>query len=155
MQPIVVAGPEPALRFPVGLLAAVVATLAMDQVMPRLPEGETPPRVAAAVLTDSSPEGAPDLLADVVHYVAGGLTGPLFVWLLYAGEYALGPGVTTTLAVGVVLLVLMVAFFVGVVLPRASVTDTRRRVIGRDWALSALAYVVVLVPVVAVGSALL
>lgn len=156
MQPVVVPGPDPALRFPLGLLAAVLATLVMDAVMERLPQGETAPRVAAGVLTETHPDDAHPRLASVVHYVAALLTGPLYVYLLYAAEYVLdGPSTTATLAAGVLLLVLMVAFFVGVVLPRSRARLSRRRSIARDWALSALAYVVVLVPVVALGSGLL
>lgn len=149
------AGMDPALRFPLGLLAATVATLAMDQIMVRLPEGETPPLVAAGVLTELHPDGAPRRLAVVVHYLAGLLTGPLFVWLLYAGEYVAGPGLVTTLSIATVLLVLMVGFFTRVVLPRSQASDGRRRSIARDWALSAVVYLVVLVPVVYVGSELL
>jgi len=155
MQPVVSAGPDPALRFPLGLLAAVVATLVMDQVMVRLPEGETPPQIAAGVLTETHPSDASGRLAAVVHYLAGWLTGPLFVWLLYAGEYLVGPGLSTAISIGAVLFVLMVGFFLVVVLPRSRVRNSRRGSIARDWTLSAGAYLVVLVPVVAVGSALL
>ncbi|MFB6116943.1 hypothetical protein [Halosegnis sp.] len=156
MQPNFVAAPEPALRFPVGLLGAVLATLVMDRVMARLPEGETPPQVASGVLTGAHPDDAPQRLATVVHYLAGGLTGPLFVWLLYAGEFLVGgPTPVTTLSVGVVLLVLMIGFFVGVVLPRSRLRSTRRAPVARDWTLSALAYLFVLVPVVHLGTALL
>jgi len=155
VQPVVPAGPDPALRFPLGLLAAVVATLVMDQVMARLPEGETPPRIAAGVLTETHPSDAVERLATVVHYLAGGLTGPLFVWLLYAGEYLAGPGLVTTLGVAVVLLALMIGFFAVVVLPRSRVRNSRRGSIVRDWALSAVAYLVVLVPIVYAGSELL
>ena len=155
MQPDIAAGPVPALRFPLGLLAAVLATLAMDIVMARLPEGATPPQVAAGVLTESHPDAAPRRLASVVHYLAGGLTGPLFVWLLYAGEFAVGPGLTTTLLTAVLLFGLMVGFFVGVVLPRSRLRSGRRVPVARDWVLSASAYLVVLVPVVYLGTELL
>ncbi|MFC7176020.1 hypothetical protein [Halosegnis marinus] len=156
MQPVAVPGPDPALRFPLGLLAAVLATLVMDLVMARLPQGETPPRVAAGVLTETHPDDAHPRLASVVHYVAGLLTGPLFVYLLYATEFVLdGRSLAATLGAGAVLFVLMVAFFVGVVLPRSRARRSRRTAIVRDWALSALAYVVVAVPVVHLGSGLL
>nr|WP_239642317.1 hypothetical protein [Haloarcula amylolytica] len=55
------------LRFVVGVAAGVVATIAMDLVMARLPEGETPPFIASGVLTDSAPDDAPGRLANVVH----------------------------------------------------------------------------------------
>jgi hypothetical protein len=155
MQPVVPAGPDPALRFPLGLLGAVIATLVMDQVMARLSEGETPPRIAAGVLTETHPSDASGRLAAVVHYLAGWLTGPLFVWLLYAGEYLVGPGIETTLSITAVLFVLMIGFFGIVVLPRSRVRNSRRRSIVRDWTLSAVAYLVVLVPIVYAGSELL
>jgi len=156
MQPDIAGVPAPALRFPLGLVAAVVATLVMDIVMARLPEGTTPPQVAAGVLTGSHPDSAPRRLASVVHYLAGGLTGPLFVWLLYAGEFAVdAPRLTTTLLTAGVLLVLMLGFFIGVVLPRSRLRSDRRVPVARDWALSAVAYLLVLVPVVHVGTELL
>jgi len=143
------------LRFVVGLLAAAVGVLVMDLVMPRLPEGETPPFVASGVLTDTHPDEAPGRLAAVVHYLAGGLTGPLFVWLLLTGEALLGAGATTTAVTAVVLYVLMLGFFFVVVLPRSRVESDRLGTIRRDWAVAAAAYLAALVPLVHVGSGLL
>jgi hypothetical protein len=145
----------PALRLPLGVLAGVLATLAMDVATGRLPEGRTPPTVAAGVLTGTHPDAAPERLASVVHYVAGGLTGPLFVWVLYASEALVGPSLLGVLAATAVLFVLMVAFFVGVVLPRAEgLARQRLRKIRRAWALSAGVYLTVCVPLVVAGSAL-
>jgi len=137
------------LLFLVAVPAALVATFAMDLVMPRLREGETPPRVASGVLTGRSPDNAPRRLGSVVHYVAGLLTGPLFVWLfLVAGQF-LAPGELTGAAAAVVLYVLMVGFFVLVVLPRASgVPQRRASVVARAWAIEAFVYVLVLAPLV-------
>lgn len=140
------------LRFAAGVAAGVAATLAMDLAMARLPEGETPPRIAAGVLTETDPVRAPERVGTVVHYLAGGLTGPLFVWLVFAAETALGPGVAATVLAGVVLYALMVGFFVLVVLPRTSLPRQRLSAIRRDWALSAAAYCLVLVPAVAAAS---
>jgi len=142
-------------RIVLGLVAGVVATLAMDLVMARLPEGATPPQVASGVLTGQAPDTAPAGVASAVHYVAGGGTGPLFVTLLFLVEGLLGPGPTSYLVTTAVLFVLMVAFFVGVVLPRPRLVGGRRSTVGRDWAISAAAYLVVLVPLVWVGSAAL
>jgi len=157
MEPLVaVTPPSIPLRFVVGLAAGVLAVLAMDLVMPRLPEGETTPFVASGVLTDTPPDAAPARLATVVHYLAGLLTGPLFVWLLLSSETLLGgPGTVPALAAAAVLYVLMVAFFAVVVLPQSRVADNRRRPIVRDWAVCAAVYVVVLVPVVVGGSLVL
>jgi len=144
------------LRFLLGVAGGIVATLAMDIVMARLPEGKTPPSVASGVLTDTPPGNAPERLATVVHYLAGGLTGPLFVWLLFAAEaLSGGPSPGVTLFAAAVLYVLMVGFFAGVVLPRSRVATSRVATIRRDWALSAAAYLLVLVPVIAAGSAAL
>lgn len=137
------------LRFVAGVLAGVAATLAMDFVMSRRPEGATPAAVASGVLTRRPPHSAPDRLASVVHYLAGILTGGLFVWVLFAVEAVIdGPSLASTLVAAVVLYVLMVGFFLVVVLPRSQVLGGRVGEIRRDWALSALAYVVVLVVLV-------
>lgn len=141
------------LRFVIGVAAGVLATLAMDLVMTRLPEGETPPFVASGVLTDSAPQHAPERLSSAVHYLAGWLTGPLFVWVLLTSEGLLGgPSVVATLLAATVLYGLMVGFFVFVVLPRSRLPSVRTADIRRDWAISAAVYLVVLVPLVALGS---
>ncbi|ERH12137.1 MAG: hypothetical protein J07HB67_01150, partial [halophilic archaeon J07HB67] len=143
---------SPVVRFPLGLAAGVFATVAMDLVMARLPEGGTPPTVAAGVLTLTHPDRAPARLASVVHYLAGLLTGPLFVYTLYLAESVVGPSTVATGVAAAVLLVVMIAFFVVVVLPRPDgLSPDRRARVGRDWAVSAVVYVTVLVPVVAVA----
>ncbi|WP_136589283.1 hypothetical protein [Salinigranum halophilum] len=143
------------LQFVVGVVAAVIATRVMDVVMARLPEGETSPFVASGVLTDSRPSVAPARLASVVHYVAGLLTGPLFVWVLLASQGLLGgPSLVATLLAAGVLYLLMVSFFAVVVLPRSQIAGQRLGPVRRDWALSAAAYLLVLVPLVALGSTL-
>jgi len=143
------------LRFVVGVAAGVVATIAMDLVMARLPEGETPPFIASGVLTDSVPDDAPGRLANVVHYVAGWLTGPLFVWMLLTSEGLVGgQSLLATAVAAAVLYALMVGFFALVVLPRSRLPSARIADIRRDWAISAAAYLLVLVPLVAFGSRL-
>ncbi|MFY4813623.1 hypothetical protein ACOJIV_13145 [Haloarcula sp. AONF1] len=140
------------LRFVIGVAAGVVATVVMDLVMARLPEGETPPFIASGVLTDSAPQNAPGRLASVVHYVAGWLTGPLFVWVLFTSEGLLsGPSILAAVLAAVVLYTLMIGFFVFVVLPRSRLPSARIPDIRRDWAISAAAYLLVLVPLVALG----
>ncbi|NLV15499.1 hypothetical protein [Haloarcula argentinensis] len=140
------------LRFVIGVAAGVVATAVMDLVMARLPEGETPPFIASGVLTDSAPQNAPGRLASVVHYIAGWLTGPLFVWVLFTSEGLLsGSSILTAVLAAVVLYTLMVVFFVFVVLPRSRLPSARIPDIRRDWAISAAAYLLVLVPLVALG----
>lgn len=144
------------LRFLVGVIAGIVATLWMDLVMARLPEGMTPPSIASGVLTRTAPSDAPEQLGTVVHYLAGFLTGPLFVWLLFASEWLLGSrSLTAALAAACVLYVLMVGFFSVIVLPRSMVATDRVGTIRRDWALAALAYVIVLVPPIVVATGLL
>jgi hypothetical protein len=155
MEPLLVTDRSIPLRFLLGVVAGILATLFMDVVTTRLPEGETPPFVAAGVLTATPPRSAPGRLAGVVHYLAGWLTGPLFVWLLFAMEaIAGGPSILTTLLAAAALYLLMVGFFAVVVLPRSRAPPGRVRLIRRDWALSAAAYLLVLVPLVAGGSTL-
>jgi len=133
----------------VGVLAGIIATRAMDVVMARLPEGETPPFVASGVLTEQDPETAPGRLAAVVHHVAGWLTGPLFVVLLLFAGSVLGNRLVAYLATALVLFALMVGFFAIVVLPRPGLARQRVQMITRDWAISAAVYLLVLVPLVA------
>ena len=143
------------LRFVVGVAAGVVATIAMDLMMARLPEGETPPFIASGVLTDSVPGDAPGRLANVIHYIAGWLTGPLFVWMLLTSEGLVGgQSLLATVVAAAVLYALMVGFFALVVLPRSRLPSARIADIRRDWAISAAAYLLVLVPLVAFGSRL-
>jgi hypothetical protein len=136
-----------------GPVVGLAATLAMDPVMARLPEGTTAPKVAAGVLTDTPVDDAPKRLATWVHYVAGAGSGLLFVGLVSAIQAALGLGVGVALAVaGVAQFALMVGFFALVPLPRApGLPRQRLGPIRRDWAASAAAYV--LVAAVAVGVA--
>lgn len=152
-----VAAPAPVLRFPIGLVGGVLATLGMDLIMTQLPEGKTPPGVAAGVLTEMHPDQAPERLATVAHYLAGFGTGLLFVWLSLATEaLADGPSVLTAVATGILLYVLMVGFFLVVPLPRApGLSSSRRRTTGRDWAIMAAGYLLVLAPVVTFGNQLL
>ena len=144
------------LLFLVGVVAGVFATLAMDLVMGRIDEGETPPRIASGVLTDTHPDESPERLASVVHYVAGMLTGPLFVWILLAVGGLLGTGLLAAAVAGVLLYPLMVGFFALVVLPRSRGLSRQRLArIRRAWAIEAVAYLLVLVPVVAVAASAL
>ena len=138
-----------------GPIVGLIATLAMDLVMPRLTEGTTAPKVAAGVLTDTSVDHAPDRLATWVHYVAGGGSGLLFVGLVSAVQTAVGGGLAVALVVAApVMLALMVGFFALVPLPRArGLPRQRLSTIRRDWAISAAAYVVAAAALVAVAGA--
>ncbi|RLM68733.1 hypothetical protein [Halorubrum sp. Atlit-26R] len=137
-----------------GPVVGLVATLAMDVAMARLPEGETAPKVAAGVLTDTPVDDAPARLATWVHYVAGGGSGLLFVGLVSAVQAALGVGTAVALVIaGHAMVALMVGFFALVPLPRASGLPRQRLgPIRRDWAVSAAAYVLVAAVVVAVAT---
>ena len=138
-----------------GPIVGLLATLAMDRVMPRLPEGATAPRVAAGVLTGTPVDRAPERLATRVHYVAGGGAGLLFVGLVSAVQAALGVGIAVALAVaGPAMLALMVGFFALVPLPRAQGLPRQRLSrIRRDWALCAATYVAAAALFVAVAAA--
>ena len=137
-----------------GPIVGLLATLAMDRVMPRLPEGTTAPEVAAGVLTDTPVDHAPERLATWVHYVAGAGSGLLFVGLVAAVQIALGVGAAVALVVASpAMLALMVGFFALVPLPRASGLPRQRLgPIRRDWAGSAAAYVLVAALIVAVAT---
>jgi len=137
-----------------GPLVGLVATLAMDVAMARLPEGATAPKVAAGVLTDTPVDDAPERLATWVHYVAGAGSGLLFVGFVAATGRLLGVGTAVTVvAAGAVQLALMVGFFALVPLPRApGLPRQRLGPIRRDWAVSAAAYVAVAAVVVAVAT---
>ncbi|OYR38384.1 hypothetical protein DJ82_12460 [Halorubrum sp. Ib24] len=137
-----------------GPVVGLLATLAMDRVMPRLPEGTTAPRVAASVLTNTSVDRAPERLATWVHYVAGGGSRLLFVGLVSAVQVGLGVGAPVALAVASpVMLALMIGFFALVPLPRArGIPRQRLATIRRDWAVSAAVYVVAAAMVVALAS---
>jgi hypothetical protein len=156
VDPLVIeAAPAVPLLFAASVALGVVATLAMDAVVPRLDQGAMPPRIASSVLTGQAPDLAPRRLAAVVHYLAGALTGPLFVWLLLAADVFVGPAAAVVLAT-LVCYPLMVGFFAGVVLPRArDLSDGRVRTIRRAWAVEAAVYVAVLAPLVAVVGAVL
>lgn len=135
--------------FVVGIAAGVVATRAMDVVMTRIDEGETPPQVAGGVLTDSSPDDAPRRLASAVHYVAGTLTGPLFVWLYLAAAVVAGGGLLAVVAAAAVCYPLMVGFFALVVLPRSrGLARQRVAATRRAWSVEAAVYLAVLAPLV-------
>ena len=133
-------------------LVGLLATLAMDPVMARLPEGTTAPKVAASVLTDTSVDDAPERLATWVHYVAGAGSGVLFVGLVAAVGTVAGTGTTVTLGiVAPVMVALMVGFFALVPLPRAAgIARQRLSQIRRDWAISAVVYVLVATGLVAI-----
>jgi len=135
-------------------LVGLLATLAMDPVMARLPEGTTAPKVAAGVLTDTSVDDAPERLATRVHYVAGAGSGVLFVGLVVAVGTVAGTGTAMTLAIaGLVMLTLMVGFFAVVPLPRATgLARQRLSRIRRDWAISAAVYVVVAAGLVGIAA---
>ncbi|MFC6785997.1 hypothetical protein [Halobaculum halobium] len=144
------------LLFLVGVVGGILATLAMDRVMDQVDEGWTPPSVAAGVLTDTHPDNSPERLATAVHYVAGTLSGPLYVWLLLAVGSVLGTGLLGAVVAGVVMYPLMVGFFAVVVLPRSTGLPRQRlRAVRRAWATEAGVYLLVLVPVVGVAAALL
>ncbi|SNR52843.1 hypothetical protein [Halorubrum vacuolatum] len=145
-----------------GLIAGVLATLTMDVAMARLPEGETPPKVAASVLAGTAVDSAPERLAAVVHYVAGAGSGVLTAAMLAGGvavAAALGVGtagvgaVVTAAGVAFVMFVCMVGFFALVPLPRTTgLARQRLRVVRRDWAICAVVYLVVAIPLLlAVG----
>ncbi len=132
-----------------GLVAGGLATLAMDVAMKRLPEGSTPPKVAASVLAGTDVDAAPGRLASTVHYVAGVGSGVLTAAML-AGAVAIGGGfgaVPVAVGVAAVMFACMVGFFALVPLPRTGLARQRLRRVRRDWAVCAAVYLTVALPV--------
>lgn len=151
-----VAGPTSIAWLPAGLLvgagAGLVATLAMDRPMNRLPEGTTPPQVAAGTLSGTPLDRAPSGVATAVHYAAGIGTGVLFVAGVALAIRAVGRTAAVVLPVAAALFVLMNGFFSFVVVPvYGRVPDARVGAVRRDWALSAAAYLVVASALVALA----
>jgi len=147
MLPFVFDGPDALLRLPVGVVAGFVATLGMDVVMRFLPEGDTPPRVAAGVLTETHPDESPRRLAAFAHYFAGAATGALYAYLTLVSEVLLGgPSAPSTTSAAVFLYAGMVGFFVLMPLPLSSLEEGRARRVSVNWAVCALVYVSVVVP---------
>jgi len=138
---------DPVLRFPLGVLAGAVATLAMDAVMPRLSEGETPPKVASGVLTSTHPDESPEGLSTFVHYFAGVGTGALYVYLSLVADMFLGSAsAVPVLSFGAFLYIGMVGFFAFVPLRLSKLSEERKTDTLRDWSVCALVYVAVLLP---------
>ncbi|ESS12563.1 MAG: hypothetical protein A07HR60_00665 [uncultured archaeon A07HR60] len=141
-----------------GAIAGVAATLVMDLIMPRLPEGDTTPFVAAGVLTDTPPDEAPARLASTVHYVAGTGAGVLFVtiagivaWLvgltgMASQSLGVGPALFGVLVTGLVYPALMIGFFVVVPLPRAQGFSRERADSRPRLAISACVHVALTAP---------
>lgn len=153
--------------FPVRLLlnglAGLLAAVVMNVPMQRLPEGSTPPFVAGAALSGQEPTEVSGTTASALHYVAGVLAGVLFTAVVVVletpaqfGLLVAGTGlpVVSHLAGGVVVFLVLYAFFAYLVLPRfGGSVRQRAEQVRQDWLVSALVYCVallVLVPAVTV-----
>jgi hypothetical protein len=152
-----------AARGVVGLVVGLVATVVMNVPMHRLPEGSTPPFVAAGALTGTEPAEVDPPLASGVHYLAGTLGG-VFYTVVALGVESVG-GFRLLTPVGGAELVphllavlatfaFLVAFFAYLVLPTfgGSVRE-RSRLVRRDWVVSAGVYALALLVVVPVALA--
>jgi len=142
-----VALPEAVVVLPLGLVAGVVATVGMDVVMRFLPEGSTPPGVAAGVLTRTPPDESNERIAGFVHYSAGAGTGVLLAWLLLVARAVTGSRTVAAVGAGAALYALMVGFFATVPLPVSDCEDDRKPAVLRDWSVCAAVYTLVAVPV--------
>jgi hypothetical protein len=135
---------------PLGVISGFVATLGMDLVMGRLPEGGTAPKVAAGVLTGKHPDDSSERLSEFVHYFAGAGSGALYAYLYLGVGYFSALSASAEVAFTAAVLYLgMVGFFVAVPLRACSVEKGRRSEVARDWGVSALVYVSVVSPVFA------
>lgn len=155
---------SPVARVAVGAAVGLVATLGMNVPMHRLPEGSTPPFVAAGALTGTDPAEVAPSLASGVHYLAGMLGGVFYsvVALSVAGAstFRLLTPVGRTLLVPHLLAVLatysfLIAFFAYFVLPTFGGTARNRASrVRRDWVISAGVYALVLLVAAPVSLAL-
>lgn len=150
-------------RVAIGAVAGLLATAVMNLPMQRLPEGSTPPFVAAGALTGEPLDEVDPKLASGVHYSAGILGGVLFTLLSLAFEGQLPftevialPFVAAVAGVGLRLVPLflatlltyglLVAGFAYVVFPWFGKSATARAErVRTDWVVSAGVYVVALV----------
>ncbi|MFC7234378.1 hypothetical protein [Halosegnis marinus] len=145
-------------RVAVGAVAGLVATVAMNVPMHRLPEGSTPPFVAAGALTGEGPADVDPVLASGTHYAAGVLGGGFYTVVSLVAEGLYAPDLYIVRAgqplVAHVLAVLatfafLVAFFAYLVLPRfGGPVYERARLVRRDWTVSAAVYALALAVVV-------
>jgi hypothetical protein len=154
---------SPVARGVVGLVVGLVATVMMNVPMHRLPEGSTPPFVAAGALTGTAPADVTPPLASGVHYISGALGGVFYTVVTLAvesvrpfrlltpvGEAELVPHLLAVLAT----FAFLVVFFAYLVLPTfgGAVRD-RASLVRRDWVISAGTYALALLVVVPVALA--
>lgn len=151
----------------VGAFAGLLATILMNLPMQRLPEGSTPPFVAAGALTGEALSEVSAGLASLVHYAAGTLAGVGFVLAAEGVETVVAaqggaPGFDLVL-VGTGLLIVphfiaamvtfsvLFLFFAYVVLPLfGKDAANRARQVRNDWAISAAVYTAALTVVLPV-----
>ncbi|KAB1198992.1 hypothetical protein GJR99_14385 [Haloferax sp. MBLA0078] len=139
-------------RLALGALVGLAAAIVMDIPMWRQEEGFTPAYIAASVIRRTGPENVDFLDANLVHHVAGVLSG-----VLYAGVYLLVDAVIPELPVGGVdftphlisMLVVVVSIyflFSYFVLPRAgrSIYEERATAVRGQWLRSSLVFGVAL-----------
>lgn len=163
LVPLHVSDFSPAARVVVGLVVGLVATVVMNLPMHRLPEGSTPPFVAAGALTGTEPAEVDPPLASGVHYLAGTLGGVFYTVVALvvesAGTFRLltpigGAELVPHLLAVLATYAFLVAFFAYFVLPTfGGAVRERTRLVRRDWVVSAGAYALALLVVVPVALA--
>jgi hypothetical protein len=152
-------------RFAVAIVAGLGATVVMTVAMDVLPEGYVPPYVAASVLFATAPGVVSKRQADAAHYGAGMLAGVLFeiavLGLEAVRDATLGVQVVVAnvltlsdLVAAVFVVVFLFVFFAYGVFPRHGERlydhEETRRVVRRDWLVSATVYGVALLVAVLV-----
>jgi len=146
------------LRLALAAVAGLVATLGMTAVMRLQSHGYVPAYVAAAAVWRRPPEQVSRSAADAVHLAAGMAAGVLFE-ALDAGYERLrsaagvdvevvvaGVATLSEVAALAVVVAFLYAFFSSLVFPRfgGAAYETRTGTVRRQWAVSAVAYGVVL-----------
>jgi hypothetical protein len=139
-------------RVALGALVGIAAAVVMDIPMWRQEEGFTPAYIAASVIHRTRPENVDFLDANLVHHVAGGLSGSLYA-VVYLGIDAVVPeaplvGVdvfphVVAAAVVVTSIYFSFSYFV---LPRAgrSIYEERATAVRGQWLRSSLVFGVTL-----------
>lgn len=166
------AAPALGVRVGLGALAGLLATVLMNLPMQRLPEGSTPPFVAAGALTGEALSEVASGVASLAHYASGTLTGVGFVLFAEGIETLIlqrggAPGFDLVLGGTGLLLVphliaaaatfsVLFVFFGYIVLPLVGrEARSRARRVRNDWAVSAAVYTAALGVVLPVLTAVL
>lgn len=135
------------LVFFVAAAFGLIATMVMDFVMDRLPEGRTPPAVAAAAVRGERPEDAGRGAVALSHYGSGTVAGVVYLGIFILLSMIVPDSTTMSLlalaGAGTIMFGLMIGvFFLGPLSHVGGLTAQRVGDIKRSWMISAGVYVI-------------